>query len=166
MATWTNQDGLAVRFGNERAEVGAAEANGLKLTGHTAAEERTLVVTIDNAANIPNTDTTAATGDLPFIPSGAIIKDAYLVVNTAFTSGGSATLDLGTKLAAGTNVDDDGIDVAIAVAALTDNAVIACNGAQIGARATADWYPMATYDTAAFTAGAGKLVIKYLAVME
>lgn len=152
MPTWTNEDGLLVRFDLDRAAV--------TNDGVTEANERTLVFEILDATDVADTDTAAEAGDRPFLPAGAIIKDAIFVVDTAFTSGGSAVLDLGLKLANGTNTDDDGID-AIAVAALTVNSVTECDGALVGTKITADHFPMATYDTAAFTAGAGRLVIKY-----
>lgn len=155
MTTWTNEDGLLVRY---------ALDDGAKVAddGLSLAQEHMLRVRVPDATLLADADTAAEAGDRPFIPSGAVIQEAYFRVDTAFTSGGSAVLDLGTKLAAGTTVDDDGIDAAVAVAGLTANAVIQSDGAQIPAKATADWYPTITYDTAAFTAGAGELVIKYV----
>ena len=152
---WTNEDGLLVRFGEERAEVAS--------DGVTSAEEQLLVFKIGDATALADTDTAAEAGDRPFIPANAIIKEAFFVVDTAFTSGGSAVLDLGLKQANGTNIDDDGIDAAIAVAALTAGTVITSDGADVGTKVGANnAYPMATYDTAAFTAGAGRLFIKYV----
>ena len=156
MATWTNEDGLEVRFGLSRT---ADEASGVTLP-----TEKVVVYTIADATELGDTDTAAVAGDAGGIPAGAVIKDAYFVVDTAFTSGGAAVLDLGLKQKAGTNIDDDGIDAAIAVGSLTADAVIESNGALIGTRLANESYVMATYDTAAFTAGAGKLVIKYFEV--
>lgn len=51
------------------------------------------------------------------LPNGSIVLDALLHVETAFTSGGSATLDVGN------DDDPDGILVGLAVAALTANSV-------------------------------------------
>jgi len=155
MGIWTNEDGLEVRFGIDRATSAP--------TGGTSAEEKVHVFDIADATELGDTDTAAASGDAAFIPAGAIVKDAYLVVDTAFTSGGSAVLDLGFKEADGTNIDDDGIDAAIALGAIdADDDVIACDGALVGTRLANDSYVMATYDTAAFTAGAAKLVVKYV----
>jgi hypothetical protein len=157
MAIWTNSDGLEVRFGLDRTTE--------QPSGRTAGEEKTLVWTVADATTIADTDTAAVAGDEAFIPSGAIIKDAYFVVDTAFTSGGSAALDIGLKQAAGTNIDDDGIDAAIALTEIdADDDVIACDGALVGTRMANDSYIMMTYDTAAYTAGAGKLVVKYIEV--
>ena len=156
MGIWTNDDGLEVRFGLDRTTE--------QPSGRTAGEEKVLVWHVADATELGDTDTAAVAGDEAFIPAGAVIKDAYFVVDTAFTSGGSAVLDLGLKQAAGTNIDDDGIDAAVALAALGADAVVACNGALVGTRLANNSYVMATYDTAAFTAGAGKLVIKYIEV--
>ena len=152
--TWDNKDGLLVRFGTERSEVAP--------DGVALAHEHYFVLDVPDATLLADADTAAEAGDRPFIPAGAVIKDAYFEVTTAFTSGGSAVLDLGTKQLAGTTIDDDGIDAAIAVAALTANSITVSDGALIGTKVTVDSYPTATYDTAAFTAGAGKLVIKYV----
>jgi len=155
MGIWNNDDGLEVRFGIDRSTSVPS--------GNTSAEEKVHVFDIPDATALGDTDTAAVSGDAAFIPAGAIVKDAYLVVDTAFTSGGSAVLDLGFKEADGTNIDDDGIDAAIALGAIdADDDVITADGALIGTRLANDSYVMATYDTAAYTAGAAKLVIKYV----
>jgi len=100
-----------------------------------------------------------------FIPAGSYITGAHLIVSTAFTSGGSATLTVGTYTQAGAAVDADGIDATIAVADLAADKAVACNGAAVGGTATvggADVYVEAIYGTAAFTAGEAKLVIEYI----
>ena len=152
---WENEDGLDVKFGTERATV--------RIDGTKNAEDHRMVVYLSDATALGTTDTAAVTEPTEaFIPAGAVITRAYFVVDTAFTSGGSATLDIGTKQKAGTNIDDDGIDAAVAVAALAANAVIDCDGALVPGRAvTYDSYIMWTYNTAAFTAGAGRLVVEY-----
>lgn len=156
MATWTNADGLEVRFNLDRTTE--------QPSGRTSATEKTLVWTIADATALGDTDTAAAAGDEAFIPAGAIIKDALLVVDTQFISAGSAALDIGLKQAAGTNIDDDGIDAAIAVASLTADAVVVSDGALVGTRLANDSYVMVTYDSASFNAGSGKVVIKYIEV--
>lgn len=155
MGIWTNEDGLEVRFGIDRAT--SADSGG------TSAEEKVHVFDIADATELGDTDTAAVAGDAAFIPAGAIVKDAYFVVDTAFTSGGTAVLDLGLKEADGTNIDDDGIDAAVALGVIdADDDVVVADGALVGTRLAKDSYVMATYDTAAYTAGAGKLVIKYV----
>lgn len=157
MGIWSNDDGLEVRFGLDRTTE--------QPSGNTSAEEKVLVWKLADATELGDTDTAAVAGDEAFIPAGAVIKDAYLVVDTAFASGGAAVLDLGLKQAAGTNIDDDGLDAAVPLTAINaDNDVLVCDGALIGTRLANNSYVMATYDTAAFTAGAGKLVIKYIVV--
>jgi len=100
-----------------------------------------------------------------FIPAGSYITGAHLLVSTAFTSGGSATLTIGTYTQAGAAVDADGIDATIALAAIGADKAVACDGAAVGGTATvggADVYVEAIYGTAAFTAGEAKLVIEYI----
>lgn len=151
---WTNDDGLEVRFGTERTEV--------NLTGRTSATPKTLTVSIPDATALADADTAAAAGDDAFLPSGAVITSAYFVVDTAFTSGGSAVLDIGLKALNGTLIDDDGLIAASAVAGLTANSVKVGGGALIATRVTQDAAVAVSYDTAAFTAGAGKLVVNYI----
>ena len=65
------------------------------------------------------------------IPEGAYITDAQIRVQTAM-AGTVGTLTVGLEEADGTVIDVDGIDVAVAQAALIANAVIACDGALVG----------------------------------
>lgn len=155
--SWTNADGLTVLMHEEQGEV---NNQGTSAVSH----RKQAVFHIDDATTLGDTDTAAAGPTDAFIPAGAIITDAFLVVDTQFTSGGAAVLDLGFKQAAGTNIDDDGIDAAVAVAGLTADAVVVSDGALVGTRLANDSYFMATYDTAAFTAGAGKVVVEYIKV--
>jgi hypothetical protein len=90
-----------------------------------------------------------------------------LIVTTAFTSGGAATLTLGLQQKDGTIIDADGIDATIALAALAANLAVACDGALVDGTATvgsADAYLSVIYGTAAYTAGAAKLVLEYIEV--
>lgn len=149
--SWTNEDGLLVRYNLERSTVAD--------DGVTA--DKQFVMTVADATALADADTAAEAGDRPYLPAGATIESAYFQVDTAFTSGGAAVLDIGLKQADGTTIDDDGIDAAIAVAALTVRSVTASDGALVPSKLQYDSYPTITYDTAAFTAGAGKLVINY-----
>jgi hypothetical protein len=157
---WVNGDGLEVRFGSEK----ATKRKGGETNAAGDSHEVRITLT---GTEVPTTD--APVDKKVSIPSGAYIESATLVVTTAFTSGGSATLDLGlmTDDNDGTysTKDDDGIDAAIGVAALTADASIACNGALIGTTVTdSNTLPMPIsygYGTAAFTAGVAELVIKY-----
>ena len=60
MAIWTNSDGLEVRFGLDRTTE--------QPSGRTAAEEKTLVWTLNDATTLGDTDTAAVAGDEAFIP--------------------------------------------------------------------------------------------------
>ena len=96
------------------------------------------------------------------IPAGALVKAAYLEVSTAFTSGGSATLELGVEDTDGTVSDADGFDT-LAVAALTVGSWHVLDGALIGATVgTADVQISVDDATAVFTAGVGRLVVEYV----
>ena len=96
------------------------------------------------------------------IPDNALIESAVLFVVEAFTSGGSAVLNLGTEFEDGSVSDADGID-AIAVAALTEGATIVCDGAQIGTSVTTGHRQLSVNDaTAAFTAGKARLMVTYI----
>ena len=64
-------------------------------------------------------------------------------------------------------IDADGIDQTVATAALAANKAVVCNGALVGGADTvgaANAYMSLVYGTAAFTAGAAKLVIEYIEV--
>jgi hypothetical protein len=95
------------------------------------------------------------------IPADALLESAKLFVTTAFV-GATAVMDIGTYNSAGAAVDDDGIDAAVAVATLVDNAVVTCDGAQIGTVLASDQRIGVSYDTAAFTAGEAWLVVEYI----
>lgn len=160
---WTNEDGLIVRFGTEKAEVNK--------TGSTAENAHKTLVHKFTYADVADTDTAAVGPNDAFIPAGSVITRAALYVTTAFV-GATAVLDVGLKVAAGTNTDDDGIlstgiatidavgDVVIGDGAL----VLQETGDLTAVRFTADQYVMTTYDTAAFTAGEATLVIEYLEI--
>lgn len=157
---WTNgvnDDGLKVRFNLNQAE----EAD----RGTTAVGVRRAVkVDITDATALATSDTSVPTGDEVSIPAGAYIVNAYYIVKTAHTSGGSATLTFGLKNSAGSAIDADGIDAAIAVAALGANAAVNCDGAYVGGalKLASEAWITAIYATAAFTAGAGTLVVEYI----
>lgn len=155
--TWTNKDGLYVGFGAREAEANTGSNHGgasairtmtLKI-GATALKDAVAAADLENAA---------------VIPAGALLLSANLFVTTAFTSGGVAVLDIGTyKAADNTAEDDDGIDAAIALAALGAGASIVCDGADINTVVTGEGFKIsASYDTAAYTAGEATLVIRYL----
>lgn len=155
---WTNADGLEVLMHGEQGNV-----NG---KGSTVTSVRNqLVVAIEDATNIPSSADTPGALD-GMIPAGAYITNAYFIVETGFTSGGAATLDIGLYQKDGTVIDADGVDAAIALAAIdTAGEVVVNDGALVGGTATVganDAYVELKYNTAAYTAGAAKLVIEYI----
>ena len=154
--SYVNADGLEVLTAGEQ---GTAAKRGTSLSS----QKKSLVMTI-TGTEVPSSVATPQDHDA-FIPAGSYITSASLIVTTAFTSGGSATLTIGTYQQDASVVDADGIDATIAVADLVANKAVACNGAAVGGTATvgaADVYIEAIYGTAAFTAGEAKLVIEYI----
>lgn len=157
--SYTNADGLTILTNGA---AGVPAGNGVA----AGDVKKTLVIDIADATAI---GTTAAAPDAndAFIPAGAYITSASVVVTTAFTSAGAAALNIGLYNAAGTAIDADGVDAAVALAALGANKAVACDGALVGGTATvgaANAYVGVDYDTAAYTAGAAKLVIEYIEV--
>lgn len=154
MGTWTNSDGLEVRFGLSTAEK--------VKSGSTSATPKVVAFDLDAPTAVGNTDLNS--GNDAVIPSGAYITKASLLVKTAFASGGAATLTLGLVEADGTAVDVDCIDVAVALAALAADKAVACDGALVGGTAlvTADAVLRVTCGTAAYTAGNAKLLVEYV----
>jgi len=160
MTVFVNADGLELRYGTSK----ATKRKGGETNASGDSHEIRMTIT---GIEVPATD--APLDKKVTIPSGAFIESATLVVSTAFTSGGSATLDIGlmTDDNDGTysTKDDDGIDAAIAKSALTADASIACNGALVGTTVTdSNTLPIPIsvgYGTAVFTAGVAELVIKY-----
>ncbi len=154
--SYVNADGLEVLTAGEQ---GTAAKRGTSLSS----QKKSLVMTI-TGTEVPSSVATPQDHDA-FIPAGSYITSASLIVTTAFTSGGSATLTIGTYTQAGAAVDADGIDAAVALAAIGADKAVACDGAAVGGTATvggADVYVEAIYGTAAFTAGEAKLVSEYI----
>lgn len=156
--SYTNADGLLVLTNGDQ---------GVVRTQGTAANSvrQTLVVDL----NLAEVGTSFGASNInvqnPIIPANSLILSATLVMTAAATSGGSATLTLGTYNAAGTAIDADGIDATVALAALNAiGSTVRCDGAHLttAGLVTADAYIGAIYATAAFTAGTAKLYIEYV----
>jgi len=166
--SWQNDDGVYIRYGLERAAV--------KDSGVTTKEVlRYLVVDLSVVKGLPtftadlnnNGTNNGFAGDDAYIPAGSYITKATLVTTTAFVTDDSATLDIGLAQLAGTVIDVDGIDDAIAVGAMAANKVVLCNGALVGGVdgvGANDAYVYTTQNTGTFSAGAAKLVIEYITV--
>lgn len=112
-------------------------------------------------AGLPVDNADVDSGVLVF-PANTFIKAAYLEVSTAFTSGGSATLELGIEDVDGSTSDPDGLDT-IAVAALTIGSWHVLDGAIVGDTVGNEDVQISIDDaTAVFTAGIGRLVVEYI----
>ena len=96
----------------------------------------------------------------PQIPAGSYIKSAQLEVLEAMT-GTLGTWDIGLYEPDGTVVDLDGIDVAVAQAALVADAWIACDGALIGTGIGVD-SQVVVAEGGTVTAGKARLIIEYI----
>ena len=154
---WTNNDGLYIRFGTERTVPA--------LGGESSTDGNNRVITLDlTYDDLAATGTEQIISEGTTIPDGAVIRSASFHVSTAFV-GASATLTFGLiDTDRSTAYDADGIDATIAVGALTAGATITCDGAAVGkliSNAGTPVYITATQGTAAFTAGAGQLVVQY-----
>jgi len=163
MTVWVNDDGLDVRFGSSKADL---RLGGRVKTFGAMQEVRIKIL----GANVP-------TADAPIDKSVTIPTNSYLdavtsqlFVDTSFV-GSTATLDIGLMNDDGdgtySTLDDNGIDAAIAVATLVADYDTVPDGAQMGtspvnsATATLPLVPSYGYNTAAFTAGAATLVLRY-----
>lgn len=158
--SYTNSDGLYVLT---FADQGAEQDKGTTVRGVV----NTMIIDIPSFAALGTSFGASNIDPLdPVIPANSLIINADLVMTTAATSGGSATLTIGTYNSAGTAIDADGIDATIALTAMDAiGEVVQCDGAQVNGTVTigtAAAYVGLIYATAAFTAGAGKLIIQYI----
>jgi len=153
---WLNQDGLFVGFGTRTVE----QNTGAKIS--TSGQEQEIRVKVKGTG----VKTAVAAGDLEnsaVIPAGAFVLSAVLRVDAAFTSGGSATFNAGTYNAdTKAAVAATGLISAQAVAGLTLGATITGAGAVVGTRITAPVNVGVNFGVAAFTAGEGTLIVKYI----
>lgn len=157
--SYTNADGLRVLTNDDQ---GAVKTQGTS----SKAMRQVLVVDIPAFTAIKTTFG-AADIDLnnPVLPANSVIMAATLVMTAGATSGGAATLDIGTYNAAGSAVSATGIDSAIALTAIDAiGETVRCDGTltTTGSPATVDTYIGLKWNTAAYTAGAGKLYIEYI----
>lgn len=166
MATWSNPDGLTVRFGTDQAlgaQVGECSDTGpvKSIVAILEAGRLTLAGGLIGGVGMSN----------DCIPAGSILLRTSLIVTETFTSGGAPTLDVGLANADGTytNLNETGIFSAVALATLAAGSVIAGTGALSGygtARATAvKSYLSYDVDTALYTGGKALLVIEYVSPM-
>lgn len=158
MGTWMNNDGLFVKFGRDKGKT----KNAGEYEDADVGSDHVVDVIIDYA-DLDSTNLTFISDNLR-IPKDCYLKKAELFVITAFTSGGSSTLDIGLyDTDRSTAVDADGIDAAIAKASLTLGATITCDGALINTRLANNTPCLIGVQagTAAFTAGKARLRLWY-----
>lgn len=175
-SSWFNRDGLVVGYGTRSVDsLGAAQ-----VSDH--AGERILTFKITDLAQLG----TAATGgsgiyapqyfsSAVMIPANATVQEVRITTDVAATSGGAADLLLGTYTISSSTgalvaVDDDGL-CAAADNALADFSVAGetlvlgkAAGAALIGKTTVGASPVVIapiYVTAAFTAGALSVTVKY-----
>lgn len=157
---WLNNDGLYVKFGTEEGVAGTAGEYTTR--GPTRLTEVLLTGTaLGTAAAIQD--------DHTVIPAGARIEKVEVIAQTAMTSGGSATLNVGfSRLDRSTELDYDGLLAAFPLASM--NAVGETNsltngssgaGVLVGTVLANAGLLTADYDTAAFTGGTVKVRIHW-----
>jgi len=156
--SYTNADGLRVLTDGDQ---GATKRQGTAGTGMTQ------VLVLD--FSLPAVKTTFGSVDIdlnnPYIPAGSLITRADLVMTQGATSGGAATLDIGTYNAAGTAIQATGIDAAIALGAIDAiGETVRCDGVHttVTGYVASDAYIGLKWNVQAYTAGAGKLYVEYI----
>lgn len=167
MAIETNKDGLKTRYG-KRNLVG--DSNIAKHTTESIIRE--LVVDWEYN-NLPAFDQDAGGGSTPdtfssavaFIPAGSHIVSANTYIKTAFAGG--TTYDMGLYQRDGTVIDADGIDAAVALAAMdADGDMVVNDGAMVAPTAGANTTTVDAYfvvaATGTYTAGKARTVIRYV----
>lgn len=160
---FVNSDGLPIMYGTSAARDAVVGTTGL------LGDDLELIVSID-WARLPafgaNDTIGVIYGSIPnaAIPDGAIIKSAVMTVDTAFSTSGTPTLDVGLVTISGatvTEVDNNGL-IAGATPS-TAGTVITGAGALINTKLAAGGpcYVWTRVGTANFTAGHGRLKIVY-----
>lgn len=156
---WVNNDGLRVKFGTEEGTSGKGGTLATPANGGVTVHEWVITATsLTTTPTIIDFDTRIGTG--------ARIERVEVISETACTSGGSATLDIGFKRASdfSTELDHNGLVAALALASinvagevnlLTPGVTSA--GALIGTDLANTGVLVASYGTAAFTAGVLKV---------
>lgn len=154
-STWTNGDGLLVRFG-----VPEDPNNRPGMFGSETGVVKQLVVDF-SFDNLPAPSTSEG-GDA-FIPAKAYVVASRLLVDSAWVGG--TDLAIGTEQQDGTDIDLDGFHTAaqLVTASLTAGAILVGAGADVGTvvDATNNAYIKVTA-TGTYTAGTARLVIDYI----
>lgn len=159
---WMDNAGLYQKYGLEQTVPMAGGEY------RTVAELREIEVKID-LTKLTSTATIITGGDDIFFPTGFMIEQIELVVETAATSGGAPTLDIGLmRTDRTTELDWDGLIAAEVLATLTPagkkvvyNQGTSKAGALVGATTANIGQITARANTATFTAGVVTIRIKY-----
>lgn len=160
--SYSTPDGLLLKFGTEKAVVQKAGEYRTAGRNHEVEVKLTLTAAATGSAIVTGTD-------LLLMPAGARIDEVEIVAETAATSGGSATLNLGLiREDRTTTYDADGFVAALALAsydAAGEKTVLRVGstgaGAFIGTTLANKGYFVFDWDTAAFTAGVLVVTIRY-----
>ena len=159
MGTWTNDDGLYIKYGTTE----ATAALGGEVMTMEGEHKAVISFGYDDLAAF---GTTKIMSDNVVIPNGALIKSALLYVETAFSTASSPTLTIGTidqnrSTVTAPDDDADGIDATIAASALGDAVTVTCDGALIGDVLGDSVLITMLVGTADFTDGRAKLTITW-----
>ena len=158
MSTWTNADGLPIKYGTTRS---TAVADGVT----TGKDEYLLEFYIDSQ-NLTAL-ASAAREDYAHLPATAIITEAYIVAESAWT--GTGTLTVGLAKSDSTALDADGIDATVDVDAVLAAAgdVVSCDGVLVDKTETISEraWPYATV-AGTVSAGVGTLYLKYIVTKD
>lgn len=157
---WLNNDGLTVKFGKEEGDAGKGGQY------RTDGPLRMAEVEI-NGTDIGSTATLVDRHTI--IPNGARIEKVEVVAETAFTSGGAATLDVGlVDQDESTAIDDDGLVAALALTSIDASGDVVelvqgstGHGALVGTTLSNAGYITVHYGTAAYTAGRAVIRVYY-----
>ena len=160
MAQWINSDGLVIQLGITEASLGKAGSY------EDFAEGAIVTEFVVNFGDIPLTTPTVV-DQYVTIPAGYILAECEVIAETAVTSGGAATIDMGTyRLDRVTPISSTAIIAGLAITALnaTGKRVLIQNGST-GAGTTfngvASTFPgVFTFNCNVAALTAGKLRIK------
>lgn len=162
MSKWYNDDGLLIKFGVTEAEDTAGGEYGDFESGSIHEVQFELSPeTLDEVGVIYLSETLR-------LPKNFYLKSAEIFTETAF-AGASFTVDLGLYKSDRTVEDADGIDGAVATAALTAGSTITCDGALVNTRvstAGGPFYVTATVAGEVPTAGKAWLRVYYYLTNE
>lgn len=164
--TYTNADGLILGYGThtpDNAVPAVAAERGVRKTMEMLITGTELELTTATAASLHPQGA--------IIKRGSLIKNATFTPTVAFTSGGAATLTIGTYKVGTIGTVDVAAGITSATAITAIDAIgetVVCAGTlvngtiAVGATSDSDVEIVAIAGTAAFTAGKGILVIEYI----